>query len=106
LIRRSPSHERRGSSHTFFHLPNPKTCLVLDPQSTPSRYLMINLTLADYQGDERKLAESMRYLTWFLPRTYALTPMHPAWAVPTSFRWHGAERRVRQRTGRGAAGPR
>jgi len=63
----------------MFQHPDPKVTLVMDPQLNPPRNLMINLTLAQYQGDRSKLDAAMRYLTWFIPRTYSLMPMPPEW---------------------------
>ncbi|HYL79019.1 MAG TPA: hypothetical protein VEU96_32815 [Bryobacteraceae bacterium] len=58
---------------------HPKIGLVDDPQSTPSRSLMINLTLADYHGDQRKLSAALGYLSWFVPRSYRIAAMPPGW---------------------------
>ena len=77
-----PTRARRAMgayARKIFHLDNPKIALVDDPQSTPSRSLVINLTLADYHGDERRLGAAMRYLSWFLPRTHRIAPMPPGW---------------------------
>lgn len=77
-----PARARRAMgayARKIFQLDNPKIGLVDDPQSTPSRSLIINLTLADYHGDERKLGAAMGYLSWFLPRTHRISPMPPGW---------------------------
>ena len=77
-----PGYARRALgdyAKRIFHMPHPKIGLVDDPQSTPSRSLMINLTLADYDGEEEKLQAAMHYLSWFLPRTYRIVPMLPGW---------------------------
>ena len=65
--------------HTMFHHPDPKISLIVDPRLNPARNLMINLTLEQYQGDQKKLDAAMRYLTWFIPRSYRLMPMPPEW---------------------------
>jgi hypothetical protein len=67
----------------MYHHPDPRIALVCDPQATPSRNLMINLTLADYDGDEGKLRSAVRFLTWYLPRTYRIGPMPPGWSDST-----------------------
>jgi hypothetical protein len=33
---------------------------------------MVNLRLKDYGGDKKKLDSAMRYLTWFVPKTYGV----------------------------------
>lgn len=63
----------------MFQHPDPKVALIVDPALTLSRNLMINLTLAQYGGDERKLNSAMRYLLWFVPRTYSLMAMPAEW---------------------------
>ena len=51
-----------------------------NPQLNPSRNLMVNLTLEQYDGDKRLLDAAMHYLTWYIPPTYAdRTPMPPGW---------------------------
>ena len=40
---------------------------------------MLNLTLAQYQGDINKLDTAMHYLTWFMPRSYSLMPLPAEW---------------------------
>ena len=60
--------------------PNPKVGLVVDPSRDPSQSLMINLTLAQYHGDQHKLDMAIRYLFWFLPRSYALAPLPEGWS--------------------------
>jgi hypothetical protein len=63
----------------MFQHPDPKIALVVDAHLNPPRNLMINLTLAQYRGDKGKLDSAMRYLLWFVPRTYSLMPMPPGW---------------------------
>jgi hypothetical protein len=63
----------------MFQHPNPKVALIDDATLSPSRNLMINITLEQYQGDQNKLNSAMRYLTWFIPRTYSLMAMPPGW---------------------------
>jgi hypothetical protein len=67
----------------MYHHPDPRIALVEDPRATPSRSLMINLTLADYNGDESKLRSAVYYLTWYLPRTYRIGAMPPGWSDST-----------------------
>jgi hypothetical protein len=77
-----PARARRvlGSyMHRVFQLPSPKVALIVDPKLTPARNLMVNLSLEQYHGDKRKLDAAMRYLLWFLPRTYSLMPLPPGW---------------------------
>jgi len=64
---------------TMYQHPDPKIALVDDPQLTPSRNLMVNLTLEQYHGDEGKLRAAVHYLSWFLPRTYAILPTPAGW---------------------------
>jgi hypothetical protein len=62
-----------------FQHPNPKVALIVDQHLKPARNLMVNLSLEQYHGDRRKLDAAMRYLMWFLPRTYSLMPLPPGW---------------------------
>ena len=64
--------------NTYQHA-DPRIALFDNPQMTPSRNLMFNLTLDDYHGDEEKLRAAIRYLAWFLPRTYNILPMPVGW---------------------------
>jgi len=59
--------------------PHPKIALVDNPQLNPSRSLMVNLSLEQYAGNKKVLDSAMHYLSWFIPRTYALMPMPPGW---------------------------
>jgi hypothetical protein len=59
--------------------PDPKVALVVDPRLSPARNLMLNLTLEQYHGNSETLDAAMRYLTWFVPRSYSLMPMPPEW---------------------------
>jgi hypothetical protein len=73
-----PSRARKAMGNfvrQMYHHPDPRIALVCDPQAT----LMINLTLADYDGDEDELQAAVRYLTWYLPRTYRVAPMPEGW---------------------------
>jgi len=65
--------------HDVYRVPQPKVCLVVDPQLRPSRNIMVNLKAADYHGDEEKLKSAMHYLTWFIPRTHGLLAQPPDW---------------------------
>lgn len=64
----------------MFQHPDPKIALIDSPTLKPSRNLMINLTLAQYHGDKGKLDAAMKYLLWFVPRTYSLMPMPSEWS--------------------------
>ena len=59
---------------------DPKVALVDNPSLTPSRNLMVNLTIEQYHGDKKKLDAAMHYLTWFVPPTYALMAKPAAWS--------------------------
>ncbi len=59
--------------------PSPKVALVVDPSHNPAHALMFNLTLAQYNGDAKKLQAAVHYLGWFLPRTYAMTHLPEGW---------------------------
>lgn len=77
-----PARARRSLGRymrSMFQHPCPKIALIDDAKLNPSRNLMINLTLEQYRGDRNKLDSAMRYLTWFIPRTYSLMPMPPGW---------------------------
>jgi hypothetical protein len=63
----------------FFKHPDPRVAMVVDPKLTPARNLMVNLTLSQYGGDEKKLGSAIRYLSWFLPRGYAVIAMPDGW---------------------------
>ena len=69
----------RYMTNTFRH-PAPKVTLIVDPRLRPARNLMLNLTLEQYHGDQNKLSAAMRYLSWFIPRTYGLVPMPAGWS--------------------------
>jgi hypothetical protein len=79
-----PARARRAMGkfvRSMYHHPDPRITLVDDPQATPSRNLMINLTLDDYDSDEEKLNSAVRFLCWFLPRTYRIGAMPAGWSV-------------------------
>jgi hypothetical protein len=59
--------------------PDPRVALLADPQQTPMRSLVINVTLDDYGGDEKKMRAALYYLAWFLPASYRLIPMPAGW---------------------------
>ena len=42
--------------------------------------VQLNLTLEQYHGDQHKLDMAIRYLFWFLPRSYALAPLPEGWS--------------------------
>ena len=64
---------------SMYHHPDPRIALVYDPQAPPSRNLMINLTHEHYDGDEDKLRAAVRFLSWYLPRTYSIRAMPAGW---------------------------
>ena len=72
-------------AHRIFHIPQPKIALVDDSQANPSRMLMINLSLSDYGGDEKKLRAALHYLSWFVPKSYSIVPLPDGWKVDGSF---------------------
>jgi hypothetical protein len=63
-----------------FRHPNPKIGLVTGASLNPRRSLMVNLRLKDYGGDRNKLDSAMRYLTWFVPKTYSVMPLPDDWS--------------------------
>jgi hypothetical protein len=63
-----------------FQHPDPRVALIAGGQLQPQQNLMINLTLAMYNGDERKLSAALHYLSWFLPRSYGLMPLTAGWS--------------------------
>ena len=69
-----------GYMRHWFEHPEPKITLLEDPQLAPSRNLMVNLTLEDYDGDETKLHAAIHYLSWYLPVTYRIVPMPAGWS--------------------------
>jgi hypothetical protein len=62
-----------------FHHPDPKVALIVDPHLNPARNLMVNLTLDQYDGESDKLDAAVRYLTWFIPRSYSLMALPTGW---------------------------
>lgn len=77
-----PARARRSLGlymRNMFHHPDPKIALAVDPNLSPSTNLMVNLTLEQYDGDADKLDAAMRYLLWFVPRTYSLMATPPGW---------------------------
>jgi hypothetical protein len=63
----------------FFRHPDPRVAIVVDPKLNPARNLMVNLTLSQYDGDDKKLQSAIGYLRWFLPRGYAVMAMPDGW---------------------------
>ena len=61
-----------------FQHPSPKIGLVTGA-SLPRQNLMVNLRLKDYGGDKKKLDAAMRYLSWFLPKSYGLMALPDDW---------------------------
>jgi hypothetical protein len=68
-----------GYMRHWFEHPDPKVTLLEDSRQLPSRSLMVNLTLEDYDGDETKLHAAIHYLSWYLPVTYSIVPMPQGW---------------------------
>jgi hypothetical protein len=60
--------------------PSPKIGLVTGASLRPRQSLMVNLRLSDYDGDPEKLDSAMRYLTWFVPKTYSLMALPDDWS--------------------------
>jgi hypothetical protein len=63
-----------------FRHPSPKIGLVTGASLSPKQSLMVNLRLKDYGGDKNKLGSAMRYLTWFIPKTYSMMALPDDWS--------------------------
>jgi hypothetical protein len=63
-----------------FQHPSPKIGLVTGASLSPRQSLMVNLRLKDYGGDKNKLGSAMRYLTWFVPKTYSVMALPDDWS--------------------------
>jgi len=63
-----------------FRHPSPKIGLVTGASLRPRQSLMVNLRLKDYGGDKNKLDSAMRYLTWFVPKTYSVMALPDDWS--------------------------
>jgi hypothetical protein len=63
-----------------FRHPSPKIGLVTGWSFKPRQNLMVNLRLKDYGGDQKKLDAAMRYLSWFIPKSYGLLALPDDWA--------------------------
>jgi hypothetical protein len=63
-----------------FRHPSPKIGLVTGASLSPRQSLMVNLRLKDYGGDKKKLDSAMRYLTWFVPKTYSVMALPDDWS--------------------------
>lgn len=63
-----------------FRHPSPKIGLVTGASLSPRQSLMVNLRLSDYGGDNNKLDSAMRYLTWFIPKTYSVMALPDDWS--------------------------
>jgi len=63
-----------------FRHPSPKIGLVTGASLSPQQSLMVNLRLKDYGGDRNKLGSAMRYLTWFVPKTYSMMALPDDWS--------------------------
>jgi hypothetical protein len=53
--------------------------LVTGASLQPRQSLMVNLRLKDYGGDQKKLDSAMRYLLWFIPKSYGLMALPDDW---------------------------
>lgn len=62
-----------------FRHPSPKIGLVSGASLQPRQSLMVNLRLKDYGGDQKKLDSAMRYLLWFIPKSYGLMALPDDW---------------------------
>jgi hypothetical protein len=62
-----------------FQHPSPKIGLVAGASLLPRQSLMVNLRLKDYHGNREKLNSAMRYLTWFVPKTYSVMALPDDW---------------------------
>lgn len=77
-----PARARRSLGQymrNMFQHPDPKIALIVDRNLHPQKNLMVNLRLEHYDGDQEKLDAAMRYLLWFVPRTYSLLSMPADW---------------------------
>jgi hypothetical protein len=63
-----------------FRHPSPKIGLVTGASLKPRQNLMVNLRLKDYGGDKKKLDSAMRYLLWFIPKSYGLLALPDDWS--------------------------
>ena len=89
LLRASPSEAylpaaARAAMGRFmrgpFRHPSPKVGLVTGASLSSRQSLMVNLRLKDYGGDRNKLGAAMRYLTWFVPKTYSVMALPDDWS--------------------------
>jgi len=62
-----------------FGHPDPRIGLVTGASLSPRQALMLNLRLSNYGGDRAKLDAALRYLTWFVPKSYSLIPLPDEW---------------------------
>ena len=62
-----------------FRHPSPKIGLVTGASLKPRQNLMVNLRLKDYGGNQKKLDAAMRYLLWFIPKSYGLLALPDDW---------------------------
>ena len=62
-----------------FRHPDPRIGLVDGAALRPHRSLMVNLRARDYGGDRKKLESALRYLGWFVPRTYGIMALPDDW---------------------------
>ena len=60
--------------------PSPKIGLVTGASLRPRQSLMVNLRASDYDGDTNQLGSAMRYLTWFVPKTYSVMALPDDWS--------------------------
>lgn len=59
---------------------SPKIGLVSGASLRPRQSLMVNVRLADYAGDTKRLGAAMRALTWFVPKRYSVMPLPDDWS--------------------------
>ena len=63
-----------------FRHPDPRIGLVDGASLQPHRSLLVNLRASNYGGDRKKLDSAMRYLTWFVPKTYSIMALPDDWS--------------------------
>jgi hypothetical protein len=63
-----------------FQHPDPRIGMVSGPSLRPRESLMVNLRVRDYEGDMDKLGSALRYLTWFVPKTYSVMALPDDWS--------------------------
>jgi hypothetical protein len=69
----------RASPNESYLPATAKIGLVTSASLRPQQSLMVNLRLKDYGGDQNKLGSAIRYLTWFVPKTYSIMALPDDW---------------------------